>query len=258
MSEAKLTVTKYSDDLWIFNESGGANVDAYLVLGREKAALIDSLMSVPKLWDEIRKITDLPVELIVTHGHLDHIGIATLELMDKGCPVYMDKKDLDMAEASHKTELSSIIDITDGMVFDLGGVKLEAISLGGHTPGSIVLLDRENERLFTGDAIGSGDFWMQLPCCLSLQELAENIENLIEKLQNTEGVILHPGHRHQSPPQMDEQYIFDVLDCTRGIIDGSIKGKTLTMDFHGGQLDFCETSYGLVRGYCYDPKNLTK
>lgn len=258
MSEAKLKVSRFSEDMWIFTEEGGGNVDAYLLVGKEKAVLIDSLTVIPELWDDVRKITSLPLELIVTHGHPDHMGLATLELMEKSCPVHMDRKDIAMAEEYLKTDLDRVMDIPDGKVFDLGGIKLEAISLSGHTMGSIVLLDRENGRLFTGDAIGSGGFWMQLPCCTSLQELLENINSLEEKLKDLGDIAVHPGHRYQSLVPLGRNYIEDVKNCTAGIIEGSIKGKDLTMDFHGSLLPYSQISYGLVGDYCYDPKKIRK
>ena len=46
----------------------------YLILGQEKALLIDSGMGVGSLRKEVEKITDLPVTLINTHGHPDHAG----------------------------------------------------------------------------------------------------------------------------------------------------------------------------------------
>lgn len=258
MISAKLTVTQLTDDLWVLNECGGANVDAYLILGSKKALLIDSLMSVPALWDEIRKITSLPLEVIITHGHGDHIGKATLELIGKGCPIYMDRKDIVMAQNALGCDLHELSDISEGMVFELGNTQLELITLAGHTPGSIVLLDRKNKRLFTGDAIGSGDFWMQLPCCLSLEELTENIVKLQEKISGIDGLTLYPGHRHQSPPVMDERYIEDVLACSRAIMDGSVTGNQRSMDFHGSKMEYRSTSYGLVADYCYDPLKIRK
>ena len=58
---------------WRFNEGMGDNpyVDAYLVVGEKRAAFIDALQSEqPKsLVEQIREITKLPVDVIITHGH---------------------------------------------------------------------------------------------------------------------------------------------------------------------------------------------
>ncbi len=56
--------------------SGLAGEQCYLVEGSERALLIDGLTGVGSLRAYIRELTDLPVLMVVTHGHLDHIGAA--------------------------------------------------------------------------------------------------------------------------------------------------------------------------------------
>ncbi|MGO5542230.1 MBL fold metallo-hydrolase [Blautia sp. HCP3S3_H10_1] len=46
----------------------------YLVEGTQKAALIDTGMGFPGLRKLVEKLTDKPVIVLNTHGHLDHIG----------------------------------------------------------------------------------------------------------------------------------------------------------------------------------------
>ena len=46
--------------------------------------------------------------------------------------------------------------IWDGDIFDLGGVKLEAVMNPGHTSGCCTFLDRANRRLIGGDSIQRG------------------------------------------------------------------------------------------------------
>ena len=46
----------------------------YLVAGEEKAALIDTGMGFPGLRQLVERLTDKPVIVLNTHGHLDHIG----------------------------------------------------------------------------------------------------------------------------------------------------------------------------------------
>ena len=48
----------------------------YLVEGGERALLIDGLSGVGSLKAFVRELTDLPVELALTHGHVDHAGAA--------------------------------------------------------------------------------------------------------------------------------------------------------------------------------------
>ncbi len=48
----------------------------------------------------------------------------------------------------------------EGTVIDLGFWKFEVILTPGHTPGSIMLLDREKRLLISGDTIQAGDIYM--------------------------------------------------------------------------------------------------
>ena len=48
----------------------------YLIEGTERAVLIDGLVGAGSLKNYVREMTDLPVTLILTHGHLDHTGAA--------------------------------------------------------------------------------------------------------------------------------------------------------------------------------------
>jgi glyoxylase-like metal-dependent hydrolase (beta-lactamase superfamily II) len=44
----------------------------YLIEGKEKAALIDTGVGVGDLKPFIRELTDKPLIVLVTHGHVDH------------------------------------------------------------------------------------------------------------------------------------------------------------------------------------------
>lgn len=47
---------------------------SYLLLGRERALLLDTGLGVGNLRREVEALTDLPVSVALTHVHWDHIG----------------------------------------------------------------------------------------------------------------------------------------------------------------------------------------
>ncbi len=53
---------------------GIANVYAYLIVGSERALLIDTCYSITGIKKYVEQITTLPVDVVNTHGHFDHIG----------------------------------------------------------------------------------------------------------------------------------------------------------------------------------------
>lgn len=156
---------------------GLSNEFFYLVIGEKKAALIDTGYGFGDLAAFVKSQTDLPVIVLCTHGHGDHIG---------GCgafdEVYICPEDREMAEKGYQPQkinemAKSLLEgagiytgpdsvfapekrdvtfrpILDGDVFDLGGVTLEAITMPGHSPGCVSFLYREARILFSGDNCG--------------------------------------------------------------------------------------------------------
>jgi glyoxylase-like metal-dependent hydrolase (beta-lactamase superfamily II) len=49
-------------------------VKSYLVTGEDRAILVDTGMGVANIRDEVGRLTGLPVTVINSHAHWDHIG----------------------------------------------------------------------------------------------------------------------------------------------------------------------------------------
>ena len=167
------TERKIYDNVTLITGLGGEQ--AYLVEGSEKALLIDALAGVGSLKAYVRELTDLPVTLVNTHGHVDHIGAdfeyGTVYIDPADIPLLYKHSSVEMrygyATSGRFTGTSSftprIDDVTtpcpvitlalrEGDIFDLGGVQLETISVPGHTKGTVVFLDRKRRILYSGDA----------------------------------------------------------------------------------------------------------
>ncbi len=117
---------------------------AYLIVGEEKALLVDSGAGEVDVKAVCAEITSLPIDLVNTHYHGDHI--AANKDFDN---VYMHP-----ADVRKMTQWTQIAPVTEGFVFDLGGRQLEVIDIPGHTPGGIALYDRAANIMFTGDTVG--------------------------------------------------------------------------------------------------------
>ena len=260
------TVTKISENIYQFNEpkefapgTVWPYVDAYLYLGSERAVLIDALETSKGLFRGVREITDLPVDVLITHGHLDHAGAALPAFYDAGCGIYMNMLDLDLLKARiPDTKEEWFTPLHDGDIFDLGDRKLTAIACQGHSPGSMVFLDRENRVMFSGDTIGSGEFWMQIPVAMPLSAFWPQVQRLAELVSDipADELLIYPGHRFQSPVQLTGRYIRDCIDITGSIMRGERPGKDAEMDFHGQHLRYKEVRQGMYQGYCYDPERI--
>lgn len=153
-------VTWLKPGLWRIDDWFTAS--CYLAEGRDKALLIDTGMGEGDLPGLVSRLTNLPVEVAVTHPHLDH-----MHWIDKFQRVYLHKEDIALlrqhpedypsAFSAPGAPLPQLLPLEDGSVIDLGGgVEVETWELPGHTPHSVVFADRAHRCLFTGDAIGSG------------------------------------------------------------------------------------------------------
>ena len=98
-------------------------------------------------------------------------------------------------------------DVHEGDIFDLGGRHLEVYELPGHTPGSVLLLLKEDRILFTGDAINH-HLWMQLDHSVDMALFRDNLKHMLF-LEEKADYIPH-GHAHD----------FDDISLMRCLLDG--------------------------------------
>ena len=164
----------------------------YYASGETGGLLIDCGFGFGDLAALARGLDDKPLRLAATHGHSDHadgawqlerlfIGRADADVLHRYCSVQARRAMLaDMSQRDDpdaaalfangfdgerwaNTALPPLELLDAGYTFDLGGRRLEVVPLPGHTPGSIGLLDRANRLLFSGDAVHSGQIWLQMP-----------------------------------------------------------------------------------------------
>ena len=146
-----MEIVKINENTWRIEDGG---VRFFLLAGEEKALLVDSGMQIRNAREIAENLVDLPVELLNTHADPDHI--ASNHEFDS---FYMNPAEASNYYKTHKGT-GTIIPVTDGDIIDLGGRKLEIITLPGHTPGSIAVLDKNARALFSGDPIQDGSIFM--------------------------------------------------------------------------------------------------
>ena len=140
----------------------------FVLVGKDKAMVIDTGTGIGDLPAVIRKITDKPIVLVITHAHGDHTG--GLGWFDEYYMNAADEGKYDMGGADFRRNYAHSIaqrsgktypydpetdiqpwpadahpvrrDLEDGQSFDLGDRVVTAMRAPGHTPGSMVLICR--------------------------------------------------------------------------------------------------------------------
>jgi len=209
----------------------------YLILGKDKAILFDTGMGISDLRAVIQQLTKLPVIVLNSHTHDDHVGdnwqFDTVYSMDtdfsrtnsKGSSVdaqsEIEPGEIcgDLPESfNHETYATKPWKIAkyihDGEKLDLGGRIIEIISTPGHTPDAIALFDRANGLLFTGDTYYPAPIWLFRPET-DLDAYAKSIQRLAALAPQVK-IVLGAHNIPVAPPSVLPELVTAFADLRRG------------------------------------------
>jgi len=187
LPEAWFEVYKVAPGVFaIYEPHQWEEVISYLILGEKRALLFDTGMGIADIKKVVDALTTLPVSVLNSHTHNDHVG-GNWEFSD----IYGMNTDFTRMNAKGSTAdaqaeivpgaicgpLPAGFDpksyatrpfrikgwLHDGDVFDLGGRTLLVLATPGHTPDAVSLLDRKNGLLFTGDTFYPGPIFLYRP-----------------------------------------------------------------------------------------------
>ncbi|GAB3061795.1 MBL fold metallo-hydrolase [Virgibacillus ainsalahensis] len=176
------TVQKIDDRTFAISEYGHwEKVHSFLLIGEERAVLIDTGLGIDYIKRITEQLTQLPIIVITTHVHVDHIGshgefteiyVHKAEedwLVNgiKGLPIEQIRKDIGRditkpAPASFDPATYKPFQgkptglLKDGEIIDIGNRSLTILHTPGHSPGHICILDNVKGYLFTGDLLYTG------------------------------------------------------------------------------------------------------
>jgi len=183
-----ITTGSFYENVWIVGDE--ISRDAIVIDPGDEANLIIS---------KIEELELVPIIILATHAHPDHIGAAAEIQRRYSIPfaIHSEEKSildsfLPMAQllGFGNIELPKIsYYFADGQILEENDFKIKVIHTPGHTPGSVCFL--MGEYLFAGDTIFSGSVGrVDIPGG-SWNELEKSLKK-ISKL--SEETILHPGH----------------------------------------------------------------
>ncbi len=190
-------------------------VISYLIVGSERAILFDTGMGISRIHPVVSELTRLPLRVVNSHTHFDHVGgnadFDTVLGMDttftrrsaEGLPHAAVQGEVapealcralpeGVVAESYRIRPFQISGLLkDGERLDLGDRTLEVLSVPGHTPDAIALLDRAAGLLWTGDTFYEGPIWLFVPET-DFEAYAASVERLAQLVPQLR--LLLPAH----------------------------------------------------------------
>ncbi len=243
-------INQIHENTWIIGEDIRKDFtdSMALVAGSKRAALIDTGCGVGNLKEVVSGLTKLPVTVLTTHVHLDHVGghplfdtdgqeseiyaspLEMREWKESGMEAASLKQRMDFLRAAvegdeerYQKFAKSIVregyfayrPLTDGMTLDLGGVSLTACMVPGHTKESFVFVDMERGDAFAGDSINPTP-WIFPESGTSVEAYGRAVERFRRKFPEVRH--LYSGHCMED---IGVGIIEDTLRCVKEILAGA-------------------------------------
>jgi glyoxylase-like metal-dependent hydrolase (beta-lactamase superfamily II) len=271
---SRYTIKKLYTDTYSIADGGfgQGKVYMYLLVGSEKALLVDSGYGLLDLKAIVGDVTEKPVVCVCTHGHIDHaLGARQFD------EAYLHSRDFDVyrrhtdsafimsigmngllikppkhmlgnpeykksVEEMAGKEYPPLLALDDRERFELGGRTLSWRLVPGHTQGSIVIVDEARGAAFDADAAAPGA-WLFLPESSPLPEYITELERYREFLRERGIERRYVGH---SGKAYGDKHLGRLIRCAETAVAKPRKGIRVNSPlgdariiFAGGSLLFC-------------------
>ncbi|ANY76650.1 MBL fold metallo-hydrolase [Paenibacillus ihbetae] len=226
IDDAWFTVSELDEATYAISEFGHwEKVHSYLLLGSERAALIDTGLGIDNMRRMTDQLTDLPIMVLTTHVHADHIGshgqydeIYVHEAEEDWLVSGIKKLSIEQIRKDISRDITRPVPpsfnpatytpyqgrpaglLRDGDVIELGNRRLVIYHTPGHSPGHIAVLDTSRGYLFTGDLL-----YDETPVYAFYPTTSpEDLVRSLERIAAIEGVTqIYGGHnRIGLPPEL--------------------------------------------------------
>ncbi len=201
--ETKLV--QLTDSIWAIDQE---MVRAYIVVGTERALVLDFGVCPCEFLSLVRQVTSLPLVAVLTHADGDHTA-------NIGC---FDEVLLHPAEIpllGGYTGTCTPIEERD--IIDLGGRSLLVLHLPGHTPGSIALLDTASGELLSGDTVSHTALYL-----FGRGRCITDYRDSLERLARFPVQTIWPAH---GPAPVAPDAIDGLLALTESVMRGEVAGQ---------------------------------
>lgn len=182
----------------------GHITNCYLVYDENNDGIvIDPGYEADKIINEIRNKKCNVKYIVITHAHADHMGAlkkvqeytnAKVLVHIKDLEALLDKQEnyAEMLNVEKQNISEDVVKtVKDEDLIIAGNLKFEVIHTPGHTAGCICLLEKNGNKLFTGDTIFKDSYGR---CDLYSGDFEAMVESLRKVFARFEDIMIYPGH----------------------------------------------------------------
>lgn len=196
---------------------GQLQTNCYLLFDEKnnKALIIDPGDDADYIISKLSALRLLPIAILATHGHFDHILAVTELKLAYNIPFYLHQADEFLLArmqqsalhfTAQKTDPPPKVDVylKERVKLDAGNWKLETIYTPGHTPGSICFYSSADNILIAGDTIFANGLVGRTDFSYGNQkDLKKSIQKILKLPPNT---TIYPGHGESSIIKEERKY----------------------------------------------------
>lgn len=184
---------------------GMLHTNCYLVMGDDskEGYIIDPGAEARKIAEAAGQLGMVCKAVLITHGHVDHVGAVGKVAEALGAPVMISKTDSGVLEGTvrgvgnrlgsmvvSKPKHGGIVYLEAGQTLEFGTHTIEVVPTPGHSPGSMSFIVGDN--IFCGDLVFQGSIGRTDLRGSSLEQLLESVSQYVWPL--SDNTRIYPGH----------------------------------------------------------------
>ena len=237
-----------------------------LMIGEQRAALIDSGCGIGNLREAVEEVTDKPVIVINTHTHLDHLGsnrqFDEIAMFDHPFSHHVAEEGVSHQILQTEILAENLVTkpwprgfdpqgffippfhvsrwLKDGEPLTLGDKDLEVIHTPGEAADHVCLLDRADRILFCGDILLHGPVWTHLEGG-SLKDLITSYRRLMNYFDEFDRLM--PGHNQ---PWLDKDLLPETLAGAEKVLSGEAEARDIVDPWNRRLRQYCFSRFEIL------------